>query len=147
MCSSPGWLSPPARALARVLDDDPPPRPADPGVHHVLRHVAVGAVVLNDAVAEHRALQASASPDDARAVAAAAHAAALLQSALRDTDAFAEPWTGGDPLELIDALEQVLYSLLLLTDAERRSLALRDDELQELLDAPTVAGLLRDLPD
>jgi hypothetical protein len=116
--------------------------PLDGAEEHLLRHMLVGARLLPGATERYRALRARWEADGtsaglrAEALDAAGDIAAVLQGARRDRElALRLRETPLKPTQLLAALDQVFYSLVLLTsaDAAEAGQSMTADELDVLL--------------
>jgi hypothetical protein len=125
----------------------------DPAADHLLRHVIYGVAILQTVGDEYRELLAakhagSELPRD-RLVELAGQLAAIIQSAMREPEAFqlSLPDAWMKPFEVIGAMEEVMHSLVLLADPNQDvdNLAITVDELDSLFAFPTVRELLADV--
>jgi hypothetical protein len=140
----------------RLLDtplDPPPPGERDELKDHFYRHVIHGVAILDAIAAEYRVLlpawQSGSPAPRAVVLELAGTVAAVIQSALRRAEVFqSEPEAEFRPMQLLGALEQLLYSLILLTDDPDAvgELPLTVEELDDLFEAAIIRDALSDFP-
>jgi hypothetical protein len=133
--------------------EPPPPGERDEPKDHFYRHVIHGVAILDAIAAEYRVLLPawqSGSPVPRPVVLElAGTVAAVIQSALRRAEVFqSAPEAEFRPMQLIGALEQLLYSLVLLTDDPEAvgELPLAVEELDDLFEAAIIRDALADGP-
>jgi hypothetical protein len=132
--------------LAEPLEN--PGEALTPEAEHVLRHLAVGASVLASLAPEYLALRARVLTGESvttEALELAGVVAAVLRSARSHPDALVAAGVAGlSPMALLDALDELLHSLVLLTDPAQAVLGLTAPQLESLLELDEVRRYLSD---